>query len=179
MGKFRWLCLALAGCLVLGSVVWAAPDKGRPDGPKKPKHESQKGARPHGITPEQMLEKYTKELGLNADQQAEVGKILDAYVEGMADVRAKFKALYDEMAKAKQDKDEDALKALAEEKKELIQQMKVLRDEKDSDIIDVLSDEQKEKYEKMSAQHRGSHGKKGEGKHGEKGEHKGKHGAKK
>ena len=163
MSKMRWLCVALAAFLVLGSVTLAAQDKAGEA--KKAKHKGRKGGR-GGMTPEKMLAHYTETLGLSAGQQEDVKKILDAYIAGMATIKAQFKDLY---AGIKGKKDKAAMEGIAEKKKELMQDMKDLREQKDKDILALLAPDQKEKFEKAMAQHRGR-GKKGEGKHEKKGD---------
>ena len=165
MSKMRWLCVALAAFLVLGSVALAAPDKEKAREAKKAKHEGRKGG-PGGMTAEKMLAHYTETLGLSTAQQGDVKKILDAYIAGMAAIKAQLKDLY---AGIKDKKDKEAMKGIAEKKKKLMQDMKDLREQKDKDILALLTPDQKEKFEKATAQHRGR-GKKGEGKHEKKGD---------
>ena len=165
MSKMRWLCVALAAFLVLGSVAVAGQDKEKAGEAKKAKHEGRKGGG-GGMTPEKMLAQYTETLGLNADQKEKVGKILDAYANGMDDIRSKFKALYQGVDK----NDKAAMEGLAEKKKALMQDMKDLREQKDADILVLLTADQKEKFEKMTAAHHGPRDKKGEGKGEKKGD---------
>ena len=165
MSKMRWLCVALAAFLVLGSVAMAGQDKDKAGEAKKAKHQARKGGR-GGMTPEKMLAHYAETLGLSAGQQEDVKKVLDAYMAGMEAIKAQFKDLY---AGIKDKKDKAAMEGIAEKKKELMQDMKDLREQKDKDILALLTADQKEKFEKAMAQHKGR-GKKGEGKGEKKGD---------
>ena len=182
MRTMRWLCLGLVVCVVLGSVAWAADDKEKGERTKKVKrsaekgkeapkeHKGHRGGSRQRMTPEQILAKYTKDLELTKEQQPKVKEIFDAYTKDIAGVRKEFKGLYEAMAKARKDKDEEALKSLGEKRKKAMEQYTAARDKRNKAILEILTDAQKEKFNKMLAEHRSQHGKRGEGKDAKKGE---------
>lgn len=175
--------MALVACVVLSSVAWAAEDKAKAGrkkvkaaekGKKAPKeHKGRRGGSRTRMTPEQILARYTKDLELTKDQQPKVKEIFAAYGKDIAGVRKEFKGLWEAMKKAKEAKDEKALKELGEKRKKAGQQYMAARDKRNKAILELLTDAQKEKFKKMMAERRSRHGKRGQGKDPKKGE--GKH----
>lgn len=124
--------LALAGALTLGvSGVALAQDTAAPA-----QEQGQPGRGPMRMDPNRQLEHMTRELGLSADQQAQIKPVL-------VDRQQKSEALFQDQSLSREDRRS---------------RMMAIRQDAKAKIEAVLNDQQKQKFEAMQEHMRGRGG---------------------
>ena len=104
--------LLALGIFVLGIVVGATYHRWLPDGKRQWTRErpGRHGAPLMGATSERLLKRYTRNLELTEDQQAEIERILDESRETMGDVRKGIRARIDSVTRKTWARIRDALR---------------------------------------------------------------------
>jgi len=120
--------LVLAAVLALG-VTGAAMAQ---DTPPPPQDQGQQGRGPMRMDPDRQLERMTKELGLTADQQAQIKPLL-------VDRQQKMQALFQNQSLAQEDRRT---------------QMRTITEGTNNSIKAILNDDQKQKFAAMQERNR-------------------------
>jgi len=142
------LTAAVAWVLALGVAALGAdpPSEDGAGGPGRPQ------------PPGAMFEHLVKELGLSAEQQTQVRQILDTHRQALANWQKEHaeerKALHEELRKAREDKDREAMKAAGEKLRALNRGLGELQKGLHDRIAEVLTDEQKKTFEQMARRRR-------------------------
>ncbi len=101
-----------------------------------------------------LYERLVKELNLTADQQAQVKQIIETHKQAVENWQkengAELKSLHEQMAKAREANDAEAVKALREKLDKIFKGRQELQESLNKQIKAVLTDEQKEKFENLS-----------------------------
>ena len=130
--RSKLFTLAIGGLLTLG-VSGAAMAQ---DNPAPTQEQGQPGRGPGRMNPDRQLDHMTRELGLSADQQAQIKPLL-------VDRQQKMEAIFQDQSVSQQDRRA---------------KMQSIRQESQGKIEAVLNDQQKQKFEAMQEHTRGRGG---------------------
>ncbi len=142
------LAVALAGAWVLASTGLAQ----QADQPERPRRTErpQRPARPRALNPRQFLEQALRQLDLDAGQKVRVQQILNTHQQEVDNWRKQYgedlSGLRDQLAKAREEKDEKAIRELTAKRAKITQQRNRLQEKLALQIAEVLKGQQKERF---------------------------------
>ena len=142
-----------------------------------------RGQGKRGWNPDRMMEKMSTELGLSADQQAQIKSIFESHKPQFEQLREQMKSTFTEEQRAamkemrknrkaggeRPSKEERQAKfaqlgvseGQMQQMKSLREQMKAERESMKNEISAVLTPDQQTKLEEMKAKHKGKRGRRG------------------
>jgi len=142
------LAAALVGAWVLAS-TGSAQQADQPE-PPRPTERPQRPARPGALRPREFYEGVLKQLDLDAGQNARVQQIYETHKQEVDNWRKQhgedLRSLRDQLAKAREENDEKAIRELTAKRAKINQQLGQLQEKLALQIAQVLKGQQKEKF---------------------------------
>ena len=149
----KFLSVTLMSVIALGVISLPAFGEGEGEGGGKGRRKRVRDRR--GERGKAMFEKLVKDLGLTADQQEQVRQKLKASRDERKNYQQEhgeqLKALREEMRKARESGDKDAIKAAAAKMKKHREALQQMGANLDTQLADVLTEEQMKKFKALRA----------------------------